>query len=376
MFNMKFWVLLVLLFFSFTPAFALEEVILEPETNEQEEIETPTILKRIRDEDETSSHSSYLFEETLTKHFDNSIIDTMHLFGYYRAGLTMDIEDDDEDLNYTFSSISTGVNGKFKDGKTFYEARVRFNPKHNYTFFQYLPSNMYIANTSIPHHTILLGNARTPTGHEGGMSLTNLQFMNYSQISRNFGNIRKVGLRLKGDYEYIDYDLGGYSSDTYFRKFFPGAEFAGWVNLKPLGTHNKDKYGLLKVGGGITSGQNDTNYFVSGAYVGYEYKKLTADFEWAKANGYNGSKGISTKHAEGFYTTLGYKITPKIQTVARFDQFTPNLNKSNDIRREYSAGINYFIKGQSLKVMLNYVFCQNDLIRNSHKIILGTQILL
>ena len=37
---------------------------------------------------------------------------------------------------------------------------------------------------------------------------------------------------------------------------------------------------------------------------------------------------------------------------------------------------NYFIKGQALKLMLNYVFCQNDLFEDSHRIILGTQVIL
>ena len=173
----------------------------------------------------------------------------------------------------------------------------------------------------------------------------------------------------------IEYDLGGYSSDTYFKSFFPGAEFAGWVSLKPLGK-TSGRYGRLKLGGGITSGQNDINYFVAGAYASYEYKNLYANFEWGKANGYNGARGLSSNEAEGFYTTLGYRITPKLQAVARYDQFKPNLDKANDIRREYSAGLNYFIKGQALKVMLNYVFCQNDLLKDSHRIILGTQLLL
>ena len=67
---------------------------------------------------------------------------------------------------------------------------------------------------------------------------------------------------------------------------------------------------------------------------------------------------------------------PKLQFVTRYDQFIPDRNKSNDIRREYSAGVNYFIKGQALKIMLNYVFCQNDLFKDSHRIILGTQLIL
>jgi hypothetical protein len=313
-------------------------------------------------------------EEILTKKFDNSPVDTMHLFGYYRAGLAMDFYPDDNDLGYEFNDIEGGLNGKFKDGKTFYEARLRFTPQDRYSFLQYLPSNFYIANTSIPHHTVIVGHTRTATGYEGMKSSTIIPFVARSQISRNFGNIRKLGVRVKGNYDLVEYDLGGYSSDTYFQEFFPGAEFAGWVTFKPLGKTN-GKYGKLKIGSGLTTGQNDTSYTVLGAYTSYEYKKFYANFEWGKADGYNGAKALSSKQAEGLYTTVGYRITPKLQFITRYDQYKPDLDYSADIRREYTAGVNYFIKGQALKLMLNYVFCQNDVKDDSHRLILGTQLL-
>lgn len=317
----------------------------------------------------------YLFEEILTKKFENSPVKTMHVFAYYRGTLSEEFEPDDRDLMYSIGNIDVGANGRFRDGKTYYEARLRFSPQNRYSFLQYMPSNFYIANTAIPHHTVILGHTRTATGYEGAKSSTIIPTIARSQIARNFSNTRKIGLRLKGNYDLVEYDLGGYSSDTYFQKFFPGAEFAGWISLKPLGKTN-GKYGRLKLGTGFTAGQNDIDYNVAGAYASYEYKNLYANFEWGKANGYNGSRGISSKKAEGLYTTLAYRITPKIQIVGRYDQYQPNLENSNDIRREYTAGFNYFIKGQALKLMLNYVFCQNDILRNSHRVVLGTQILL
>lgn len=388
---MKFLVYLFCILVFFPPAgFAIQEVILEPDDDlqiinmQQEQTLEPedtelTLYEKIQGikakETANTNTSPYLLEDILTHRFETGIVDTLHLFGYYRAGLDMDITDNDEDLGYDFNAVSAGINGKFKDGKTYYEARFRFKAQHNYSFLQYMSSNIYIANTSIPHHTIIVGNTRTPVGHEGGMSMTYLPFVTRAQISRNFGNIRKVGVRVKGNYDLVEYDLGGYSSDTYFRSFFPGTEFSGWVNIKPLGKTD-GKWGNLRLGGGLTSGKNGIDYTVSGVYAGYEYKNFMANFEYAYADGYNGARTISSNKAEGLYSTVGYKITPKLQAVARYDQYTPNRNFPNDIRREYSAGINYFIKGQALKIMLNYVFCQNDLLKDSHRILLGTQILL
>ena len=101
------------------------------------------------------------------------------------------------------------------------------------------------------------------------------------------------------------------------------------------------------------------------------------NFEWADANGYNGPSGFATdKKAGGFYSTLGYRFTPKLQGLIRYDEFDPNKDIAHNNKREYSLGFNYFIKGQALKLIMNYVYCQNDATKDSHRIMLGTQILL
>lgn len=96
--------------------------------------------------------------------------------------------------------------------------------------------------------------------------------------------------------------------------------------------------------------------------------------EYSTANGSNGPSGLTTKHRQGWYITLGYKITKKIEAVARYDEFDPDKSTRHDHRREYSAGINYYLKGQALKLVMNYIFCQNDNKPNSHRILIGAQI--
>ena len=78
----------------------------------------------------------------------------------------------------------------------------------------------------------------------------------------------------------------------------------------------------------------------------------------------------------GFAATAGWKFNPHWQLIGRVDQFDPNRDVSNDLRKEYTIGLNWFIMGQALKLVLNYVFCQNQNIPDSHKFILATQFLL
>ena len=69
-------------------------------------------------------------------------------------------------------------------------------------------------------------------------------------------------------------------------------------------------------------------------------------------------------------------ITKKLQILARYDEFNPNRQIADNKNREYSLGLNYFIKGQALRLILNYVYNQNDSGIDSHRIMFGTQILI
>jgi len=321
---------------------------------------------------------TYLFEEILTKKFSkDSFWDSVHVGGGYTAFAEMDFIDNGSIKgSYNFSAISPFIEGKSKNGKLDARLMLRFNPQTSMNWMQYLVSDAYIGLNVIPHHRIQIGSFRPPVGYEGQLSTYVLDYMNRSYIASTFGTTRKFGARIKGDYKLVDYDFGGYSSDTFWQEFFPGGEFIGWVNLKPLGLTD-GKYGNLVLGGGIQTGHRNCNYTVASTHLGYYYKKFAFDFEYANADGYNGFQMQATdKKAAGFYASASYRITPKLQVLACYDQFDPDKNVSSNMKRAYTFGINYFIKGQGLKLMFNYAFCQNQAERNSHAIMLGTQLLL
>ena len=333
------------------------------------------IQKAFKAEVTRTDYSNYLLKDILTIDYDNGPIDRIQFYGKYRGNMSFNFFESDLDSEYSTTAIDLGMMGQFKpESKTDFKLQFKLTPTSDRSFFQNLISDAYILNKSIPNHQIFIGNSRAQVGVEGGMSTTYVPFVMRSQIARTFGNTRAFGVKVNGKYSLVDYSFAGTSSDRYFKEFFPGAEFTGWVNLKPLGLTN-GKYGKLVMGGGLNAGKNHNNYTVGGAYIGYNYKKFMINAEYSVADGYNG-RVLSTKKAEGFYTTIGYKITPKIQLVGRFDQFDPNRNTSHDLRREYSAGLNYFIIGQGLRILLNYVYCDNQNKENSHRLIMGTQILL
>ena len=318
--------------------------------------------------------ASYLLENELTFEPKKGPVEKVQFIGAYNGRISGFWQSGDYSTDFRNNFVQIGAMGRFRNTKTDFKVIVNPQGAHGRNYMQNFVADAFITNNSIPHHQVIIGYSRNQVGKEGGSSSYILPFIMRSQIARNFGSTRALGVRLVGNYDLIDYSLAFNSSDRYFRKWFAGPEFTGWVDIKPLGKTN-GKYGKLVIGGGLNAGKNETRYTVGSVYVGYKYKKLWTRFEYGIADGYNGSNAVDKK-AQGLYGIVGYKITPRLQVIARYDQFDPDRDVSHNLKREYTAGINWFIKGQALRLILNYVFCQNQNAPDSHRIMVGTQILL
>ena len=51
---------------------------------------------------------------------------------------------------------------------------------------------------------------------------------------------------------------------------------------------------------------------------------------------------VSVKIKPVVFATAGWKFNPHWQLIGRVDQFDPNRDVSNDLRREYTIGLNWF----------------------------------
>lgn len=317
---------------------------------------------------------SFLYQDDLTYNFKNGPLSRLQVYGAYRGSVNA-LWKPDYSTNYDNLITQVGIYGSFRNPD--YKIKAAFNPikKDGINYVDRLISDAYIVNTSIPNHQLVVGYSRVQTGVEGGASTYVLPFVVRSQIARNFGGARSLAAKVIGNYQYVDYNFSLGSSGRYITSGFPGAEFNGWVNFKPLGNKSK-KYGKFTIGGGFNGGHNRIDYSVASVYAGYHHKKLWTNFEAAMADGYSGFNGISSNEACGYAATVGWKFNPYLQLLGRVDQFDPNRNVSDDLKREYTVGVNWFIKGQALKFMLNYVFCDNENLPDGHKIILATQVLL
>lgn len=281
-----------------------------------------------------------------------------------------------QNTQYGINFADVGFNIKMKDEKTF--VRFMFSPVKTYdgrNYFQTFFADNYITHKISKNNTILAGHTWVPLGIEGKESPLVWQFFNRSQLTMNYTGIRTLGTKLMGNYKYVDYQLGFSSAGRGFNDWFPGPECTGWFEFKPL-ANTKGKYGKLTIGAGFNGGNSNSHYAVGMGAINYEYKRLRAITEFGIADGSNGALGYSPNKSQGINTTLAYRVTPRLQVLGRYDQFDPNTEKSNDLRREYTAGINYFIKGQALKLMMNYTLYSVENGTYGNKIFAGTQIVL
>lgn len=291
---------------------------------------------------------------------------------------------------YSLTGMDVGINGKFrtkddpKSGKkTVF--RVMFNLNKEFagteTYLQNFVADNYIMRYFTKDDQLLVGYARTAMGIEGGQSPLTLPFLFRSQVSRNYGAVRALGAKFQGDHKMYDYSAGIFSSSRYLKDFFPGEEIVLNASVKPLGMLN-GKYGNLKVGGSLDLGSADGksngngSFFVAGTHAAYEYKRLKLQAEYATARGSNGYMGYNPNTSEGYYATAFYRITPRLELLARWDSFDANKDRPNDRRTEYVAGVNYYVKGQALKLICNLVRYVNETGTYGSQIMTGFQILL
>ncbi len=354
----KFLIILIVIICTVSQANAIEEIKLEPP-------EEKTWLLKAKE----------FHKKGLTKKFESGIMKQIMLrYGYQGSVIFNTMSNSSStDTDYKWGVGDVMLRAKFRnDGLFVFQANTaRYSSRYR-RFYNKL-SDFYYLTPKFFNHRLLIGQNRTPIGWEGGSSQYTLLLANRAMIARNFGNTRPLGLWLLADWGLVDYDLGVFDSGRLLEDVGEGAEFVGWLNIKPL-NNISEKYGDLKIGGGVHAGSRENSYNVLLSGIQYEYKKFLINAEYAIANGYNGNS-ISANKAQGMYTTLAYHVTPKFKLVARYDCFDPNRRNSQDLNQEYSVGFNYFFVEQTFKAVVNFIKGINGAGADYNKFILMTQIL-
>ncbi len=276
--------------------------------------------------------------------------------------------------NFSLPNLRVGMSGKLHENL---EYVTSFDLGNDVGGFANL-IDAYVTSDIFENHKVQFGQARVPIGKEGMLNVDKLDFIDRSQIATQFSNFRDLGIKLTGDYGFINYDVGVYNGNLrnnadYNEDFTYGAR----VQFNPLS--DSSEKGKLNIGGGYFIGRDGraaAGNFVNTAPNGktlslfgsYKINKYEASAEFGRRDGYL-QKG---RNADGLVLSNSYYINDKTQVLARYDRFDPDTSAGNDRINRYVAGVNYYL-AKHLKLMANLIHEQRKAQKDAQQFVVLTQ---
>jgi len=222
---------------------------------------------------------------------------------------------------------------------------------------------------------IRVGQFKTPFSREYQISASKLLFAERSLPTDMFSASRNIGAAVKGDVlsERLSYTVGVFNGNGQNNGFNDNEKFmyAGRISGIPW----KGKIGEMEsqwtVGTSAYSSKDDAVSvrgfgFTGNTFAGdrrvwevdtsFEFGRFEVAAEYFRGH-YSTADSIPAQefNADGYYLTLAAYVLPKkLQAAIQYASFDPNLSVAGNTTDEWVFGLNYFIKGNDLKLMLNY----------------------
>lgn len=231
-------------------------------------------------------------------------------------------------------------------------------------------------NVPAPPNNIYIdaGQFKIPVGYEGDLVSSGqlplieraLMFAARDPFGGGFGDIRETGVQLRGTQGQFRYWAGVFNglgerqnqnaaSDT--------KALIGRLAYSPRGIQGL----TLGVSGAQGNTRNATAAVAAvpqradrsllNAFANYQINKLTVRGEYltGSSDRQPASAAGFENDEQGYYASIGYLFTPKIEGVLRYDYFNFDQDLNDAAVRDIVLGLNYYIKGNNAKIQANIV---------------------
>lgn len=217
-----------------------------------------------------------------------------------------------------------------------------------------------------------VGQFKIPVGYEGDLvssaalqtverALFFTQRDTTSGSDSGYGDVRETGVQLRGTTGPIDYRLGvfnGIGDRQNALATTDAKSVIGRLVFKPAGIAGL-QLGVSGATGGSGLGANNTRFDrqLLNAFAVYKKDKLTLQTEYLQGESQLRNAATSNE-VRGYYGSVGYLFTPKLEGVLRYDSFDANRNAAPNVNTEtkdITLGVNYYIKGNNAKIQTNLV---------------------
>ncbi len=221
-------------------------------------------------------------------------------------------------------------------------------------------------------------------GWEKRLSPTKLQAIEYSLAGDRLLPERQLGAQLWGSFleKRLGYAFGAFNGNNLNNNWNDNEGFMLVPRLEGVPLQGKlfgqpARWAL----GGTAYHSDDSRYPITpdiGVYAlgpgypgttnSFAGQRLGAAFDtqlqvgrfdfWAEYlfTHYDPDGAAATFDAQGWYVLMGYYVVPKkVQALVKYEQFDPNTDVPGDATDTWTFGVSYALKGENLKLFLNYL---------------------
>ena len=227
-----------------------------------------------------------------------------------------------------------------------------------------VPNNIYID----------IGQFKLPIGYEGDLVSSSaiqtidraLMFGARDPFGGGYGDVRDTGAQIRGTQGQFEYRLGVFNglgerqndNATSDNKAFVGRLLFKPRSIQGLQVGVSGAIANTRNNGGTSGGLSQrADRSLTNLFAVYKKNKLTLQTEYLTGDAQRLPSDITAfnRDVRGYYGSIGYLFTPKIEGVFRYDFFDFDRNLQDASVRDLVAGVNYYIKGNNAKLQLNVV---------------------
>ena len=271
-------------------------------------------------------------------------------------------------------------------------ATVLFDPAKNTTssrardnILQEIVLSYQINKNAQNSNSVDIGQFKIPVGYESLVSSSALPFVERPLIftSRDpfdggYGDVRDTGVQLNSNFSNFDLKLAVLNgigdrqnalalSDN--KALLGHLAYNGVKNLTFGISGGAGNTGVTATSGSVSQTRRAHRTLLN-LFAAYNKNKIYAASEYLRGNAVpitlvratGTTPGVTAagRDIAGYYGAVGYMFTPKLQGLFRYDNFDTNRNTSNSTLKDYTLGLNYYLKGNEAKVQFNVVDHNGD----------------
>jgi phosphate-selective porin len=225
-------------------------------------------------------------------------------------------------------------------------------------------TDSYVSWTQYPGASVRLGQFKTPFGYEQLTSDTTLYPIERSLSNDLLTLGRQIGTMVYGDVadKRVSYSLAVFNGTGTNTGSNDNEKFLKVGRVAVVLLDTKAGAQPVKVSAGVDYfSTEDKGTFTgrregSGLDAQLVYGPTEFQAEWLQ-NQKHPATGLATT-AQGWSLLGAYNVTPKWQGLVRYDSFESNTALANATTDEWTFGVSYLLRGNDLKLSLNYISSQ------------------